>query len=274
MRKSRFLLLLLTLVMALALASCATSPLGRTQLMLQSAPEMAQMGATAFAELKSTTPMSNDTAQINYVRCVADAITSVLTPEEVVPVSVSQWEVVLFDEDSANAFALPGGKMGVHTGLLRVARNQSQLATVMGHEVAHVLAQHGNERVSQTALAQLGMNMVGVLAGADTPEKQEALAALGVPLLQVGVLMPFGRGQESEADEIGLYLMARAGFDPRESIPLWQNMGRASAGQAPPEFLSTHPSHATRIERLQAAMPKALELQQQALASGRRPNCR
>ena len=235
---------------------------------------MAQMGTTAFAELKSTTPLSSDSAEITYVRCVANAITSVLTPQEVVPVAVTQWEVVLFDEDSANAFALPGGKMGVHTGLLRVARNQSQLATVMGHEVAHVLAQHGNERVSQTTLAQVGMNMVGVIAGADTPEKQEALAALGVPLLQVGVLMPFGRSQESEADEIGLYLMARAGFDPRESVPLWENMGRNSAGQAPPEFMSTHPSHATRIQRLQAAMPKAIELQQQAIASGRRPSCR
>jgi predicted Zn-dependent protease len=242
--------------------------------MLQSAPEMSQMGTAAFAEMKSTTPISNDTSQIEYVRCVADAITSVLTPQEMQPIAVSQWEVVLFEEDSANAFALPGGKMGVHTGLLRVAQNQSQLATVMGHEVAHVLAQHGNERVSQTAIAQLGLNMVGVIAGADTPEKQQALAALGVPLLQVGVLMPFGREQESEADELGLYLMARAGFDPRESVPLWQNMGRASAGQAPPEFLSTHPSHENRIERLNAAMPKALELQQQAIAQGRRPRCR
>lgn len=274
MRNSRFLLLLLTLVMAATLASCATSPLGRTQLMLQSAPEMAQMGATAFSELKSTTPISTNTAQTSYVRCVANAITAVLTQQEVQSVAVTQWEVVLFADDTANAFALPGGKMGVNTGLLRVAQNESQLATVMGHEVAHVLAQHGNERMSQTTLAQVGMNMANVIAGADTPEKQEALAAMGVPLLQYGVLMPFGRGQESEADEIGLYLMARAGFDPRESIPLWQNMGRSSAGVAPPEFMSTHPSHATRIERLTAAMPKAIELQQQAIASGRRPSCR
>lgn len=273
MSRNRLLLLFVMAVWIFVMVGCATSPTGRRQIMLQSAPEMSQMGAAAFAELQANTPRSTNTAQTNLVRCVANAITNVLTLQELQSVAVSRWEVELFEDDSANAFALPGGKMGVNTGLLRVADNQSQLATVLGHEVAHVLAQHGNERMSQTTLAQVGMNVASVIAGADTPAKQEALAALGVPLLQYGVLMPFGRGQESEADEIGLYLMARAGFDPRESVPLWQNMGRNSAGQAPPEFMSTHPSHTTRIAELNAAMPKALELSRQAQAQGRRPNC-
>jgi predicted Zn-dependent protease len=149
----------------------------------------------------------------------------------------------------------------------------SQLATVLGHEVSHVLARHGNERVSQSALAQSGMLFAQILIGADTPEKQELFGLLGLGM-QYGVLMPFSRAQESEADEIGILLMARAGFDPRESVVLWQNMARASGGQSPPEFMSTHPSHSTRIRRLEAAMPVALRFYEQAVATGHRPDCR
>ncbi len=269
----RFALFATLVVPALVSAGCATSPTGRTQMIFNSAPQMAQMGAAAFQEMQSQTPVSSDSAQVGYVRCVADAITRVLRPEETRSIVVDRWEVELFEDESANAFALPGGKMGVHTGLLDVATNQSQLATVMGHEVAHVLARHGNERISQTTLAQTGMNLATVLVGADTAAKQTLMGALGLGM-QYGVLMPFGRTQESEADEIGLELMARAGFDPREAIPLWQNMGRSSAGQAPPEFLSTHPSHATRITRLQEKMPEAMEAYRRAQSAGRRPNCR
>jgi predicted Zn-dependent protease len=253
--------------------ACATSPTGRRQLLVMSEAQMAEMGRAAFSDMQSRTPRSVNSRQTNYVRCVANAIIEILTPLELRPIAVDLWEIELFADPTANAFALPGGKIGVHTGLLGVAVTQSQLATVLGHEVSHVLARHGNERVSQSTLAQSGMLFAQILVGADTQEKQELFGLLGLGM-QYGVLMPFSRAQESEADEIGILLMARAGFDPRESVVLWQNMARASGGQSPPEFMSTHPSHSTRIGRLEAAVPVALRFYEQAIAAGHRPNCR
>ena len=260
------------LVATLVLTACATSPLGRRQLLMQSPTEMAAMGIAAFDEMKTQTPRSTNAAQRRLVQCVADAITGVLTPEDMGVVVVQGWETELFADDSANAFALPGGRMGVHTGLLNVATTPDQLAAVMGHEVGHVLARHGNERVSQAYAAQGLLVGASIFTGTETPESQQLLAVLGVGA-QVG-LMKFSRDHESEADHIGLRLMARAGFDPREAVTLWQNMGRAASGQRPPEILSTHPSGTTRISRLRAAMPEALQLYESARASGRRPNCR
>jgi predicted Zn-dependent protease len=258
-------------LLLLALA-CATSPTGRSQLLLMSEAEMAQMGKTAFADIQAETPRSKNARDEAYVRCVAKAITDVLTPEELRPVAVTSWEVELFEDPTANAFALPGGKIGVHTGLLAVARTRGQLAAVLGHEVGHVIARHGNERVSQTSLVQSGLSAVQVMLGADSTGKQTLIGALGLGA-QYGILMPFGRDQESEADEIGVDLMARAGFDPNESVKLWQNMQQASQGQSPPEFMSTHPSHQTRISHLESLVPSAMETQQQALISGRQPTC-
>lgn len=257
-----------------AIASgCATSPTGRRQLLLMPESQMAEMGKAAFVQMQGETARSTDQAKTAYVRCVAGAIVNVLRPEEMQGLAVQQWEVELFEDDSANAFALPGGKMGVHTGLLDVAENQNQLAAVLGHEVGHVLARHGNARVSNSQLAQTGMAAASVFLGGDAGAQNQLMGLLGMGV-QVGVLMPFGRGDESEADEIGILLMARAGFDPRESVTLWQNMGRASGGQSPPEFMSTHPSHSTRISQLQGMMNKALPLYQAAQSSGRAPNCR
>ena len=254
---------LAALAAAIAGVACATSPLGRSQLVLFPEAEMATMGVAAYDKLKKEMPISQDAAKQRYVRCVADAITAQLTAAE----SAGPWEVTLFEEDSANAFALPGRKIGVHTGLLEVASNQDQLATVLGHEVAHVLARHSNERVSQQYAAQTGLQ----LAGAITSGSPELMGLLGVGA-QVGVLLPFSRAQESEADKLGLDLMARAGFDPRQSVPLWQNMARAS-GAAQPEFLSTHPSHGTRIQDLQARIPQVMPVYESARAAGRRPEC-
>jgi predicted Zn-dependent protease len=182
------------------------------------------------------------------------------------------WEVEVFAEPSANAFALPGGKIGVHTGMLEVARTPDQLATVLAHEVAHVAAQHSNERLSRSSLAELGLGVAELMVGADTPARQQLMALLGLGT-QVGVLLPFDRAQESEADLLGLQMMARAGFDPRGSVELWRAMEEAGGG-APPEFLSTHPSSATRIQQLQRAMPQALALYQRARERGRDPDCR
>lgn len=265
--------ILLVLFFLVAFMACATSPTGRRQLLMMSEAQMAEMGRAAFTDMQSRTPRSLDSRQTSYVRCVANAIIAILTPSELRPIAVDRWEIELFADPTANAFALPGGKIGVHTGLLGVAVTQGQLATVLGHEVSHVLARHGNERVSQSALAQSGMLFAQILLGADSPEKEQLFGLLGLGM-QYGVLMPFGRAQESEADEIGILLMARAGFDPRESVALWQNMARGSGGPSPPEFMSTHPSHSTRIRRLEAAMPVALRFYEQAVAAGRRPNCR
>ncbi|OAD22321.1 peptidase, M48 family [Candidatus Thiomargarita nelsonii] len=199
------------------------------------------------------------------MNCIANAILQVSN-------SPKQWEIVVFRDDSANAFALPGGKIGVHTGLLKMAKNQHQLAAVIGHEIAHVLARHSNERASQHFLLQTGMVLAQALSNPRSQKAKMWMAVLGVGT-QLGILLPYSRIHESEADEMGLYLMAKAGFDPRESVKLWQNMGRANGKQGP-EFLSTHPSHNTRITRLRRAMGRAMAFYRQATAKGKNPNCR
>lgn len=265
----RLLLHLAVLAGAAALVhACATSPLGRNQLILFPDAEISQMGAAAFQDIKSKTPVASS-AQVNgYVNCVAEHIIRALPNGR-----PSDWEVTVFDEDQANAFALPGRKIGVYTGLLDVAENQGQLATVIGHEVAHVLANHSNERVSTNFVAQTGLQLAQVAAGANSPMKQQLFGLLGVGA-QYGVLLPFNRAQEAEADLVGLELMAEAGFDPRESVRLWQNMQAAAGGSGPPEFMSTHPSSQTRITELNRRMGEYLQISTRARSSGRVPDCR
>jgi len=250
-------------------SACATSPLGRRQLVLFPAGEMAQMGVAAYDQMKQETPLSTDARSSAYVRCVADAITAELDGAA----AGHTWEVQVFADDAVNAFALPGAKIGVYEGLLEVAQNQDQLATVIGHEVAHVLARHSNERVSTAYAAETGAQLVAVAAGAATGSSQQELYAMLGLGAQVGVLLPFGRAQESEADLLGLDLMASAGFDPRQSVPLWHNMDAAAGGERPPDFLSTHPGPATRIAQLEGRMPTALELHDAARAAGKSPRC-
>jgi len=254
-------------VLLLAWVACATSPLGRSQLKLFPEAQMSAMGVAAYDQLKADTPASTDQAKIRYVRCVADAVTAELAPEQ----GPGQWEVTLFEDPTANAFALPGGKIGVDTGLLSVATNQDQLATVIGHEVAHVLAGHANERVSTQYATETGLQIVETLAGASGPAQQELMGLLGVGA-QVGILLPYSRAQESEADLLGLDLMAKAGFDPRQSVVLWENMIR-SGGEQPPELLSTHPASESRITALNARIPTALPIYEKAVAAGKRPRC-
>lgn len=238
----------------LLLAACATSPTGRNQLKLFSEEKIAEMGVQSYQQMKQEEPIDNSTADNRYVKCVANAITNVTGGE---------WEVTVFKDDQVNAFALPGGKIGVYSGLLDVAKSDDQLAAVIGHEVGHVLADHGNERVSQQAATQGGLQVVSAfLGGSGGGGNQAVMSALGLGA-QVGILLPFSRTQESEADTIGLELMARAGFDPRESVALWQNMA-AAGGEKPAEFMSTHPSNESRINNLQSHMNQALQLYQQA----------
>ena len=249
------------LITALLVAACATSPTGRKQLRFMSDSQMKQMGAAAFDETKKKEKVSTDQRMTAFVSCVSNHITRQVG---------GQWEVQLFDDDAVNAFALPGGKIGVYKGLFKAARNQDQLASVIGHEVGHVLAKHANERVSTAFATEGAIQLAGAISGGGaTGQRVMAMMGMGA---QVGILLPWGRTQESESDLIGLDLMARAGFDPRQSVAVWQNMAQIGGNQ-PPEFLSTHPSHQTRIENLNNAMPQALQTYKQAQASGKRPSC-
>lgn len=168
------------------------------------------------------------------------------------------WRESLIRDNQVNAFCLPGGKIVVYTGILPLADNDAGLATVLGHEMAHATSRHGAQRVLQQNLAQTAMTGIAVsLSDMDYDKQRAVMGALGAGA-QFGVLMPFGRKHESEADHVGLIYMARAGYDPQESIRFWERMER-NGGNQPPEFLSTHPSHGRRIEQLQAWMPEALE---------------
>ena len=250
----------------LGATGCATSPTGRDQLVMFSPAAMSQMGAAAFDEIKEETPIAG--AYLNrYVECVADAIVAVL------PDDGSQgWEVKVFDRDDPNAFALPGKKIGVHKGLLDVTGTQDQLAAVIGHEIGHVLARHGNERMSSQFVVGTGLAVAeAMMTRPGSDEGRLSMAVLGLGA-QVGILLPYGRSHETEADRIGLDLMARAGFEPGESVELWRNMSREGGGR-PPEFLSTHPAPETRIRALEAQVPAAMELYREARAAGRTPDC-
>jgi predicted Zn-dependent protease len=252
------------LATAFALTACVTSPTGRKQLILLPDSQVDQMGLQAFETIKRDKPVSNNTRLNQIAQCIAGNITQSTTG--------GRWEVVVFEDDSFNAFALPGNKIGVYSGLFKLVGNQDQLAAVIGHEIGHVLAKHSAERASQELAVSSGMSMVQAMSNPQSPLGQAAFGMLGIGA-EYGVLMPYGRTQESEADIIGVDLMAKAGFDPRQSINLWQRMGQAMQGQQTVEFMSTHPSHATRIRDLEQHMPQAMGLFQQAQAAGRRPQC-
>lgn len=255
-------------IVIVSLTACATSPTGRSQFIMIPENQMAQMGTQAFQQMQKQETVADNPAARRYVQCVTDAITARLGSEY----ADTQWEVKIFEDDSPNAFALPGGKIGVHTGMLDVAENQHQLAAVIGHEIGHVMSRHGAERVSQQYAAGTALQLVGAYVGDGSSESSRTVMSLLGLGTQVGILLPYSRLQESEADVIGLDLMARAGFDPRESTELWRNMAE-QGGEAPPEFLSTHPNPQGRINELQSRMQGALNTYQQAHDAGHRPSC-
>ena len=259
-------LLLIAFSFLLLLTGCATSPMGRSQLTMFSESQMASMGQASFAQIKEQEKVYNHRPTQNYVQCISDALFAVIgTPS-------GEWEVVVFSDDTPNAFALPGQKIGVYRGMLSIASNPDQLAAVIGHEIGHVQARHGNERASTNFATQMGLAIASVALATEGGTDERMLAALGLGA-QVGVLLPFSRQHEIEADLIGLDLMARAGFDPRESVELWENM-RQKAGGNSVEFLSTHPGHGTRIRTLQQSMPEAMVQFERARQQGRVPRCK
>jgi predicted Zn-dependent protease len=245
----RFKPIVSALIALATLSACETAPItGRSQLILVGDDKVQALGLQAYNQMKQEMPRSSDGALDRRVQTVGKRIAAIS------PKPDWDWEFTLFENDSPNAFALPGGKVGVNTGLFKVAKNDDQLAAVMGHEVAHAIAKHGNERMSQGLLAQGGVAAASVAAGGDQ------LTTVGAALAaQYLFTLPNSRVQESEADHIGLLYMAEAGYDPRASVDLWRNMEAAGAG-GQLEFLSTHPSPGNRIARLQQLMPEALEV--------------
>jgi len=228
---------------------------GKVQRVALSTQQEESLGLQAFQEVLSSADVVDSGPTFDAVRRVASRIAA----QTGSAASSFNWQVSVVNSDQINAFCLPGGKIVVYTGIIPVAENEAGLATVIGHEVAHAVARHGAQRVFQNQLVQTAL--VGAsfsLGDMDYGQRQTIMGLLGAGA-QYGVLLPFGRDHEVEADQMGLLYMARAGYDPRESIPFWERMGRAAGNGQPPEFMSTHPSHGTRIQNLQAFMDRALE---------------
>lgn len=255
------------------LSACATttSPTGRRQYVGGiSQQQLDQLGAKVFAETKSKQTLSRDPTQNAYVQCVVEALVRQLPAQW----QTVRWETALFVDEEPNAFALPGGKVGVNTGIFKVATNQDQLAAVLGHEIGHVVSRHHEERVTKQKGASSVVQIAGVLAGVRYGQGGADLATQSGSLLaQTGFLLPGSREQENEADIVGQRLMAQAGFDPSQAIELWQNM-QAASGARSPQWLSTHPDPANRIRELQRDTPTLMPVFKAAQQEGKVPRCR
>ena len=239
---------LAVVVLALAAVGCVSESSLRVQANQQ------------FQEMRRQMPISQDPAERAYIFCVAQSVLRVV--EE--PYASQAWEVEVFNKPDANAFAMPGGKIGVNNGILKVARNQDQLAAVIGHEIAHVTREHHVAQVNR-GMATSGVAAIAGAAARLPPQDVQTMA-------QIGLTLPFSRKHEREADDIGLLYMADAGFDPRASVELWKNMDDVG-GARPPQFLSTHPAPEDRMGNLIARMSDALQRYNLARARGVRPVC-
>lgn len=227
---------------------------GRKSHVAMSTREEASLGLQSYQQVLAQSETINSGPEVDMVKRVASRLATATGKGG----ADFDWQVSVIRSPEVNAFCLPGGKIVVYTGILPVAQNEAALATVLGHEMAHATSRHGSQRVLEQNLAQTALTGVAMsLSDMDYDKQRAVMGALGAGA-QFGVLMPFSRKHESEADAIGLLYMARAGYDPRESIRFWQRMESTGTSQ-PPEFLSSHPSHGTRIQQLEAEMPKALE---------------
>ena len=247
------------IVSAYCLTSCTTVPItGRSALHLVSSQQLAAMAATQFGELKKQSRISNNPKYTAMLKRVGERIASVVDASSLHSKNMN-WEFVVFeDPDQINAFAMPGGKVAVYTGLFDVVQTDADLAIVVGHEIAHVVAGHGAERFTQQLLAAGGaMALSYGTNDLDNSNQQMIMVAYGATTT-LGALLPYSRLHETEADEIGLIFSARAGYDPRVAVDFWKRMDAANEGR-PPEFLSTHPADATRQHQLTRVMPLALQ---------------
>jgi metalloendopeptidase OMA1, mitochondrial len=244
-------------LLVLLLTGCNTVPVtGRSQFNLMSTGQEQQLGLSSFDQLKKETPISKDPAANALLQKVGHRIAAVADKD----MPGAQWEFVVFESKEANAFCLPGGKVGVYTGILPITRDEAGLATVIGHEVGHAVARHGGERMTDAMLLQTGGEILGTSLSQSDPRLQAAAMVAYGFTSQVGVTLPFSRAQESEADHIGLIYMARAGYDPHAAVIFWQRFADYNQQQSgdTPAFLRTHPTDATRIQQLAAWMPEAM----------------
>jgi predicted Zn-dependent protease len=234
------------------IAACVTNPeTGKQAFIIPtlSLAKEASLGEQAFGEILQKEKESTDTRLVAITKRVGQRLAKNTSMPDLA------WEFKLFESDQMNAFALPGGKTAAYTGLLKVCENEAALAAVMGHEIAHVTARHGAQRMSQQTVVSTAMQAASIsLGGAN---RNMILGALGLGV-QYGIQLPFSRGNESEADQIGLDYMAKAGYDPREAVRFWTRFSKMKQGAQPPEFLSTHPADATRIANLNRFLPRAL----------------
>jgi predicted Zn-dependent protease len=257
----------LCVVPLLLAAGCATVPeTGRKQVMLVSGQQEMQLGLASFNQLKKERPISKDAAANALVQKVGRRIAAVA------PLPNAQWEFVVFESQEANAFCLPGGKVGVYTGLFPITRDEAGLATVIGHEVAHAVAHHGAERMSQEMVRQTGGELLASGLSNSDPTVQALTATVYGLGTQIGAILPYSRLHESEADNMGLTYMARAGYDPEAAVAFWQRFAefnKEAGGASTPKWLRTHPVDATRIKQLQELMPRAKAEYQKALSTPR-----
>jgi predicted Zn-dependent protease len=256
----------ITVLAALGLLlACTTVPItGRQSLNIVPDSELLSMSLQQYGEVLKTSTLSKDPVRTQMVRNVGERIaraTEEFFQENGMASETGKyrWEFNLIDDDkTVNAWCMPGGKVAFFTGILPIAQNETGVAVVMGHEVAHAIAKHGNERMSQGLLVQLGeAGLSAALSKNPGATIQVFMAAFGIGA-NVGFLLPYGRLQESEADRIGLVLMAKGGYDPRQAIPFWQRMSKGQSGNRSPEFLSTHPAPESRIKGIEAALPEAM----------------
>lgn len=251
-------------VAVVTFVACTTVPItGRRQLNLVSDSQMQSLSYDAYDQFLKENKLSRDAQATAMVKRAGQRIQRAVE-EYMAANGLSdelqgfQWEFNLIEDDQVNAWAMAGGKTVVYTGILPVAQNETGLAVVMGHEIAHAIAKHGNERMSQQLAQQFGGQTLSALAGTQPGAAQNLVMAVYGVGSQIG-LLKYGRTQESEADRLGLIFMAMAGYNPEEAVPFWKRMEAKSGGQAPPEFLSTHPSAGTRQADLQKHMPEALK---------------
>ena len=250
------------LAAVLMLAGCVTNPeTGRKQLLgLVSEGQMTELGISAFEQMKKEVPISRDPAANALVLRVGERIKSVVNMPN------AQWEFVVFDSKEANAFCLPGGKIGVYTGILPITKDEAGLATVMGHEVAHATLQHGRERMNEGLVANTFGQLSTAVVDSQNPKWTQAYGQLFGMGANVAVILPHSRNQEAEADHRGLIYMAKAGYDPAASVAFWERFAAygEQGGSAPPKFLSTHPPSRERIENLKKWIPEARSAAQQS----------
>ncbi len=265
MKTIRSFLIVSILLASVVIQSCGKVPVtGRNQLNLVPSSQMLSMSYQQYDDFLKENKLSTDVRKTTLVKEVGQRIQQAVEQyyqEKGISNQLEgySWDFNLVDDDQVNAWCMPGGKVVIYTGILPVTRDESGLAVVMGHEVAHAVAEHGNERISQMLLTELG-GMALSVALKEKPEQTQAMwmTAFGIGS-QLGVLLPYSRLHESEADHLGLIFMAMAGYDPHEAIRFWERMAAAKQGQAPPEFLSTHPSDDRRIRNITKLIPEAMK---------------